>query len=157
MQKGQCIDAKRALASLGEGNWPSYMRAGKQRTNNETICNVEWHPVQDCSTHWSYAIANRERFSKLQTLNTFSSCMQSYIDFEIQEGERSNARDLYERLLERTTHVKVWLSYAAFEAEPLPVDDEADNEDGEEARRLLEARAASGEESAAIRTAKGRR
>jgi crooked neck len=28
---------------------------------------------------------------------------------------------LYERLLDRTKHVKVWLSYAKFEAEPLPL------------------------------------
>jgi hypothetical protein len=28
---------------------------------------------------------------------------------------------LYERLLDRTKHVKVWLSYARFEAAPMPV------------------------------------
>lgn len=52
------------------------------------------------------------------------SCMclslQSYIDFEIQEGSRERTRQLYERLLQRTQHVKVWLSYAQFEAMPLP-------------------------------------
>lgn len=46
--------------------------------------------------------------------------MQSYIDFEIAEGERERTRELYERLLQRTRHVKVWMSYAAFEASPLP-------------------------------------
>lgn len=40
---------------------------------------------------------------------------KSYIDFEISQDEIENARLLYERLLERTTHVKVWLSYAKFE------------------------------------------
>jgi len=39
-----------------------------------------------------------------------------FIDFEIEEGEASNARSLYERLLEKTSHVKVWISYAQFEA-----------------------------------------
>lgn len=40
---------------------------------------------------------------------------KSYIDFEISQDETDNARQLYERLLERTVHVKVWLSYAKFE------------------------------------------
>ena len=40
---------------------------------------------------------------------------KGYIDFEIEEGEGDNARMLYERLLERTGHVKVWISYAQFE------------------------------------------
>lgn len=34
-------------------------------------------------------------------------CLQSYIDFEISEGNRENTRKLYERLLQRTRHVKV--------------------------------------------------
>ena len=42
-----------------------------------------------------------------------------YIDFEISEGERVRARDLYDRLLERTKHVKVWISFARFESMPL--------------------------------------
>eukprot|EP00884_Botryococcus_braunii_P014025 jgi/Botrbrau1/22623/Bobra.176_1s0051.1 len=45
---------------------------------------------------------------------------KSYIDFEIEEGDRGRTRELYERLLQRTRHVKVWMSYAAFEASPLP-------------------------------------
>lgn len=40
---------------------------------------------------------------------------KGYIDFEIEEGEDSKARALYERLLERTGHVKVWISFAQFE------------------------------------------
>lgn len=40
---------------------------------------------------------------------------KSYIDFEISQEEPDNARQLYERLLDRTSHVKVWLSYAKFE------------------------------------------
>jgi hypothetical protein len=41
---------------------------------------------------------------------------KAFIDFEIEAGEAGNARALYERLLARTQHVKVWMSYAAFEA-----------------------------------------
>ena len=41
---------------------------------------------------------------------------KSFIDFEIEQEEYQNVRSLYERLLERTQHVKVWLSYAKFES-----------------------------------------
>lgn len=40
---------------------------------------------------------------------------KSFIDFEVSQGEIELARQLYERLLERTGHVKVWISYAKFE------------------------------------------
>jgi crooked neck len=40
---------------------------------------------------------------------------KAYIDFEITLQEWQRVRELYERLLERTTHVKVWTSYAKFE------------------------------------------
>ncbi|CAN6360085.1 unnamed protein product, partial [Urochloa humidicola] len=41
---------------------------------------------------------------------------QEYLQFEIDEREFGRARDLYERLLDRTKHLKVWISYAEFEA-----------------------------------------
>ena len=34
-------------------------------------------------------------------------CLQAYIDFEIANRERDSTRALYERLLDRTKHVKV--------------------------------------------------
>uniref|UniRef100_A0AAQ6ACX9 Crooked neck-like protein 1 n=1 Tax=Amphiprion ocellaris TaxID=80972 RepID=A0AAQ6ACX9_AMPOC len=40
---------------------------------------------------------------------------KSYIDFEIEQEEFGNTRNLYKRLLQRTQHVKVWISYAKFE------------------------------------------
>jgi crooked neck len=40
---------------------------------------------------------------------------KSFIDFEVSQGEIEFARQLYERLLDRTGHVKVWISYAKFE------------------------------------------
>lgn len=63
---------------------------------------------------------------------------KSYIDFEIEEGERENARSLYERLVAKSGHHKVWISYALFEAEPIKVsravreEAEAEDEDDEE-------------------------
>lgn len=41
---------------------------------------------------------------------------KSYIDMEIAQQEAENVRNLYIQLLERTNHVKVWLSYLKFEA-----------------------------------------
>ena len=40
---------------------------------------------------------------------------KGFIDFEVSQGEIELARQLYERLLDRTGHVKVWISYAKFE------------------------------------------
>jgi crooked neck len=40
---------------------------------------------------------------------------KSYIDFEIEQEEIDRARDLYRRLLSKTQHVKVWMSFAQFE------------------------------------------
>eukprot|EP00800_Vazella_pourtalesii_P014994 TRINITY_DN3948_c0_g1_i1.p1 TRINITY_DN3948_c0_g1~~TRINITY_DN3948_c0_g1_i1.p1 ORF type:complete len:681 (+),score=142.87 TRINITY_DN3948_c0_g1_i1:46-2088(+) len=40
---------------------------------------------------------------------------KAYIDFEVELEDWDKARDLYERLLDKTKHVKVWLSYAKFE------------------------------------------
>ena len=76
--------------------------------------------------------------------------LQSYIDFEINSQERLRAKELYERLLERTSHVKVWLSYASFEAEPLPIDEDEDEE-----QQVLAT--TSGAESFSNREAKARR
>ncbi|KDQ54039.1 hypothetical protein JAAARDRAFT_196808 [Jaapia argillacea MUCL 33604] len=61
---------------------------------------------------------------------------KAYIDFEIDEGEREKARALFERLVALSGHVKVWMSYAAFEAEPIPIpraQREDEGEDDEEA------------------------
>jgi len=40
---------------------------------------------------------------------------RSYIDFETNDDQPERARELYRRLLQRTKHVKVWMSYAQFE------------------------------------------
>jgi crooked neck len=68
---------------------------------------------------------------------------KAYIDFEIDEGERETVHSLYEHLIALSRHVKVWISYALFEGEPISLprqlreeaeDEEGDGEeDGEEA------------------------
>lgn len=50
--------------------------------------------------------------------------MQAYIEFEISQGEHERTRRLYERLLDRTKHLKVWVSFAKFEA-GVPLEEEA--------------------------------
>lgn len=61
---------------------------------------------------------------------------KSYIDFEVEEGERENARELYERLIAKSGHHKVWVSFALFEAETIKVSravrEEAEAEDEED-------------------------
>ncbi|KAH6610907.1 pre-mrna-splicing factor clf-1 [Trichoderma cornu-damae] len=57
---------------------------------------------------------------------------KAYIDFEEEEGEYERTRQLYERLLEKTDHVKVWISYAHFEINIPEDDDEAEGAAGGE-------------------------
>ncbi|EME49137.1 hypothetical protein DOTSEDRAFT_68009 [Dothistroma septosporum NZE10] len=65
---------------------------------------------------------------------------KAYIDFEEEEGEYGKTRSLYERLLTKTEHVKVWISYAQFEisvpdaAEEIADDSEAAVSDAAKAR-----------------------
>ncbi|KAJ9103215.1 NineTeen Complex (NTC) component [Naganishia friedmannii] len=54
---------------------------------------------------------------------------KAFIDFEAAQGERERTRHLYERLLERTGHVKVYISYALMEASSLGGDVEEDEEE----------------------------
>lgn len=58
---------------------------------------------------------------------------KAYIDMEVEELERERARALYERLLERSGHVKVWIAYALFEGANIGGDD-----DDEETEKLPE-------------------
>jgi len=63
---------------------------------------------------------------------------KAFIDFEIEEGERESARSLYERLVSLSGNLKVWVSYAMFEADPIPVPrDERDDDNEEEEERKL--------------------
>ncbi|KAF1841070.1 TPR-like protein [Cucurbitaria berberidis CBS 394.84] len=53
---------------------------------------------------------------------------KAYIDFEEGEGEYERTRALYERLLQKTDHVKVWISWAQFEI-GVPDSDADEDED----------------------------
>ncbi|CAK7203950.1 NineTeen Complex (NTC) component [Sporothrix eucalyptigena] len=65
---------------------------------------------------------------------------KAYIDFEEEEGEYERTRELYERLLERTDHPKVWISYAQFEIN-IPEEAEDNENEGEEQPVSEEAKA----------------
>lgn len=65
---------------------------------------------------------------------------KAYIDFEEDEAEFERTRELYERLLEKTDHVKVWISYAHFEIN-IPEYEEEGAEDAEEQPASEEAKA----------------
>ena len=56
---------------------------------------------------------------------------KSYIDFEIDQEEHDKVRKLYRRLLARTQHVKVWLSYAQFETNLASRKNSADEDESE--------------------------
>ncbi|GAA98350.1 uncharacterized protein L969DRAFT_616538 [Mixia osmundae IAM 14324] len=69
---------------------------------------------------------------------------KSYIDFEYDEEQWDLARRLYERLLEKASHVKVWVSFAQFEATvgraiAAEVQPEEVEEPTEEAREAIDA------------------
>uniref|UniRef100_A0A7S3DDB3 Crooked neck protein n=2 Tax=Palpitomonas bilix TaxID=652834 RepID=A0A7S3DDB3_9EUKA len=49
------------------------------------------------------------------TLDMPEAVWKAYIDMELEQEEWENVRQLYERLLEKTKHVKVWMSYAKAE------------------------------------------
>ena len=60
---------------------------------------------------------------------------KAYIDFEEEEGEYDRTRKLYERLLEKTDHVKVWISFAHFE---ISVPENGEEQDEEEDQNVSE-------------------
>ena len=79
------------------------------------------------------------------TLDMPEALWKAYIDFEVAEMNAERARGLYERLLVKTSHVKVWISYAQFEAaqeeQNQRSEDDADVDEGateHRARRVFE-------------------
>lgn len=64
-------------------------------------------------------------------LNMPELLWKAYIDFEFDEGERDRVRALYERLLEKSRHLKIWLAYARFEMAKISSDDEEEEEQEE--------------------------
>jgi crooked neck len=88
---------------------------------------IETHP--DNSASWvKYAelensLDERERSISIletaisQPLDMPEIVWKSYISIEISNSNYEKVRALYERLMEKTKHAKVWLSYAKFEQE----------------------------------------
>jgi crooked neck len=102
---------------------------------------IEWNP-SNCQAWIKFAELERglddmERARAIFELAVAQTVLdmpellwKAYIDFEEEEGEYERTRALYERLLEKTGHVKVWISYAHFEIN-VPEDDEDDDEERE--------------------------
>jgi len=95
---------------------------------------LEYNP-QNCTTWIKYAelesiLGDVERARAIYELAVDQPKLdmpelawKAFIDFEIEQQEFDKARSLYKRLLLKTQHVKVWLSFAQFEANsPSPVD-----------------------------------
>ncbi|KAK4673590.1 NineTeen Complex (NTC) component [Podospora pseudopauciseta] len=59
---------------------------------------------------------------------------KAYIDFEEEEGEYERTRELYERLLTKADHPKVWISYAQFEINIPEADEDEERPVSEEAK-----------------------
>ncbi|XP_065858637.1 uncharacterized protein [Euphorbia lathyris] len=113
---------------------------------------IEWSP-HNCYAWRKYAelersLSETERARSIfelaiaqAALDTPEMLWKAFIDFEISEGEYDRTRQLYERLLDRTKHLKVWISYARFEAaSALSVDSLEDHKQIciQKARRVLE-------------------
>ncbi|KAI8629111.1 cell cycle control protein [Xylariaceae sp. FL1651] len=100
---------------------------------------IEWNPA-NCQTWIKFAELERGLDDLERTRAIFELAIsqpvldmpellwKAYIDFEEEEGEYDKTRDLYERLLQKTDHVKVWISYAHFEIN-IPEDEEDESEE----------------------------
>ncbi|KAI1121593.1 cell cycle control protein [Nemania abortiva] len=109
---------------------------------------IEWNPA-NCPAWIGFAELERDLGDLERTRAIFELAIgqpvldmpellwKAYIDFEEEEGEYDKTRDLYERLLEKTDHVKVWISYAHFEIN-IPEDGEEETEDESEERPVSE-------------------
>lgn len=60
-----------------------------------------------------------ERFEKVfelaidnNQMNMPETVWRAYLDNEIELNNHDKARDIYERLLERSKHIKIWVAYA---------------------------------------------
>ncbi|KAJ0234580.1 hypothetical protein HA466_0272930 [Hirschfeldia incana] len=97
---------------------------------------LEWSP-ENCYAWRSYAefemsLSEKDRARAIFELAISQPALdmpellwKMYIDFEISEKKLERTQALYERLLDRTEHYKVWVSFAKFEAS-------ADEQKGEE-------------------------
>ncbi|KAJ1326792.1 crooked neck [Microdochium nivale] len=106
---------------------------------------VEWNPTNGQTwikfSELERGLGDLERARAIfelaiqQDLDMPELVWKAYIDFEEEEGEYERTRALYERLLERTDHVKVWISYAHFE---INIPEEGEEETAEEEQAVSE-------------------
>ncbi|ORX40972.1 Pre-mRNA-splicing factor CLF1 [Kockovaella imperatae] len=89
---------------------------------------IQWTQVENAVEDFERVRAIFE-LAVQQSLDMPEIVWKAYIDFEVGEGERERARELYERLLERTSHVKVYISYALMESSTIGG---GEDEDGNE-------------------------
>ncbi|KAA8528264.1 hypothetical protein F0562_035485 [Nyssa sinensis] len=94
---------------------------------------LEWSP-ENCYAWSKYAELERSLSENERARSIFELAIaqpaldmpellwKAYIDFEISQHEFERTRELYERLLDRTKHLKVWISYAKFEASAMNED-----------------------------------
>lgn len=114
---------------------------------------IEWNPA-NCQAWIKFAELERalddlERTRAIfelavnqPTLDMPELLWKAYIDFEEEEGEYDRTRALYERLLDKTDHVKVWISYAHFEINvPDPGEEEEEENEQDEDTVSEEAKA----------------
>jgi crooked neck len=114
---------------------------------------IEWDPTNSASwIKYAELESQLEDFSRTRgifelgisqpSLSMPELLWKAYIDFETEEGERGKARSLYERLIKLSGHVKVWISYALFEGEAIPVPrserEEDEDEDEEKEIKMVE-------------------
>jgi crooked neck len=104
---------------------------------------IEWNP-SNCNTWIKFAELERglddlDRARALfeiavnePQLDMPELLWKAYIDLEAEEGQYDRTRALYERLLAKTDHVKVWISWAQFELSVPDADDSAASEDDED-------------------------
>ena len=83
-----------------------------------------------------------------QALDMPELLWKAYIDLEVEEGERDRARTLYERLLDRSGHVKVWIAYALFEGANIGAG--AGEDEGEEVEEVAEENKGNPEKARAV-------
>ncbi|KAH6685226.1 pre-mRNA-splicing factor CLF1 [Plectosphaerella plurivora] len=110
---------------------------------------IEWNPA-NCQTWIKFAELERGLDDLDRTRAIFELAVsqpvldmpellwKAFIDFEEEEGEYERARKLYERLLEKTDHVKVWISFAHFELNASEEDEDEEDVGEDEERPIKE-------------------
>lgn len=82
-----------------------------QRSTKSTLFEFQFAELESLLGDLERARAIYELAISQPRLDMPELVWKAYIDFEVGQGERDKVRELHERLLERTMHVKVRYSY----------------------------------------------